>query len=342
MRVIAQDMRACQSRGADTLQSMTYSTFVATRLRTGVALAVLLAGAAPRALAQALPVSTPPPAAAQPSSAVSLKVTGTERMAAPAPVLSSAAPTPTSSSGSENLFVYAQLSYTGTAELHFYADDIGLRDAGGVMQSPQPCDLSSKLSSKILISPPTRPAIASTCLRYTMSTNDASNLALEYDHTEQAAQNAPGTPYHTSVAVFNPSTSTPRRVYATATQPAFKAYVLDEALVGGYIALNVDHLYVGGVDAAVPTSVGAYIKRQAEKLATDQTAFLAIASGSDLKVKMEQANVSRVLAAIEKDLLAAPALRTNAQWARWHTTFTADNDYLASLYDSWPATVASP
>ncbi len=263
-------------------------------------------------------------------------------MAAPAPPLSSAAPTPTSNSNMEDLFVYAQLSYTGTTELHFYAGDIGLDDARGVIQPPQPCDLSSKLSSKTLISPLTGPAIVSTCLRYTIATNDASNLALEYVHTEQASQNASGTPYHTSATVGNPPFSTPRRVYATATQPAFRAYVLDVALVGGYIALNVDRLYAGGANAAVPTSVGAYIKRQASKLATDQTAFLAVAPGSDLKAKMEQANVSRVFAAIQKDLLAAPALRTYAQWARWRAVFTADNDYMATLYDSWPATVTSP
>ncbi len=317
--------------------------YVAVPLRALIVPPLLLAGAgAPRALAQAILVSTPPPVVAQPASSVSLKVTGTERMAAPAPVLSSAAPTPTSSSGSEDLFVYAQLNYTGTTELHFYAGDIGLLDASGVMQSPQPCDLSSKLASKTLISPPTGPAVVSTCLRYTIATNDASNLALEYDHTEQASQNASGTPYHTSTSVGNPPFSTPRRVYATATQPAFQAYVLDEALVGGYIALNVDRLYAGGANAAVPTSVGTYIKRQASKLAADQTAFLAVAPGSDPKAKMEQANVSRVLAAIQQDLLAAPALRTYAQWARWRAAFTADNDYMAGLYDSWPATVASP
>jgi len=272
-----------------------------------------------------------------------LTVTGTERMTAPAPLLSSAAPTPTSSSSdTEDLFVYAQLSYTGTAELHFYASDIGLDDAAGVIQSPQPCDLSSKLPSKTLISPPTGPAIVSTCLRYTISTNDASNMALEYVHTEQASQNAPGTPYHASATVHNPPFSTPRRVYATATQPAFQAYVLDEALVGGYIALNVDRLYAGGVNAAVSTSIGDYIKRQAGKLAADRQAFLAVAPGSDLKAKMEQASVSRVLTAIQQDLLAAPTLRTYTQWAHWHTAFTADNNYMAGLYDSWPATVASP
>ena len=287
-------------------------------------------------------MSTPAPLPpAQASSAVGLTVTGTERMAAAAPVLSSAAPTPTSNSGSEDLFVYAQLSYTGTTELHFYAGDIGLLDASGAMQSPQPCDLSSKLSSKTLISPPTGPATVSTCLRYTVSTNDASNLALEYVHTEQTTQNAVGALYHASAMVKNPPVSTPRRVYATATQPAFQTYVLDESLVGGYIALNVDRLYAGGSDAVVPTSVATYIKRQAGRLAADRQAFLAVASGSDLKAKTEQVNVARVLAAIQQDLLAAPTLRTYAQWAHWRATFTADNDYMAGLYDSWPATVAS-
>lgn len=272
-----------------------------------------------------------------------LTVTGVERMTAPAPMLSSAVPTPTSSSGAmEDLFVYAQLSYTGTAELHFYAGDIGLRDANGAMQSPQPCDLSSKLSSKTLLSPPNGPATVSTCLRYTVATNDASHMSLEYFHTEQPSQNTPGTLYRQSALVHNPPFPTPRRVYATVTQPAFQAYVLDEALVGGYIALNVDRLYAGGGDAAVPTSVGNYVKQQAQKLAADQTAFLAVAPGSDLKAKTEQTNVSRVLTAIQQDLLAVTMLRTYAQWAHWRAAFTADNDYMASLYDSWPATVASP
>jgi len=264
-------------------------------------------------------------------------------MTAPASVLSSAAPTPTSSSSdTEDLFVYAQLSYTGTTELHFYAGDIGLDDATGVEQPPQSCDLSSKLPSKTLIAPPNGLAIVATCLRYTIATNDTSNMFLKYVHTEQAAGSASGTPYHASAPVHNPPFSTPRRVYATATQPAFQAYVLDEALVGGYIALNVDRLYADGADDAVPTAVGAYIKQRVGKLATDRQAFLAIAPGSDLKAKTEQTNVSRVLTAIQQDLLAAPALRTYAQWAHWRAAFTADNDYMAGLYDSWPATVASP
>ncbi len=319
--------------------------YVAAPLRGLIVPALLLAGAgAPRVLARVIPVSTPPPAPpAQASPAVGLTVTGTERMTAPMPLLSSAAPTPTSSSGdTEDLFVYAQLSYTGTAELHFYAGDIGLDDAAGVIQSPQPCDLSSKLSSKTLISPPTGPATVSTCLRYTITTNDASNMFLKYVHTEQTAGSASGTPYHASAPVHNPPFSTPRRVYATATQPAFQAYVLDEALVGGYIALNVDRLYAGGVNAAVSTSIGDYIKRQAGKLVADRQAFLAVAPGSDLKAKTEQTNVSRVLTAIQQDLLTAPTLRTYAQWAHWRAAFTADNDYMAGLYDSWPATVASP
>jgi len=319
--------------------------YVAAPLRGLIVPALLLAGSgAPRVLARVIPVSTPPPAPpAQTSPAVGLTVTGTERMTAPAPMLSSAAPTPTSSSSdTEDLFVYAQLSYTGTAELHFYAGDIGLLDASGVMQSPQPCDLSSKLPSKTLISPPTGPATVSTCLRYTITTTDTSNMALEYVHTEQTAGSVSGTPYHASTRVRNPPFSTPRRVYATATQPAFQAYVLDEALVGGYIALNVDRLYAGGADGAVPISVGAYIKQQAGKLATDHQAFLAVAPGSDLKAKTEQVNVSRVLTAIQQDLLAAPTLRTYAQWARWRAAFTVDNDYMATLYDSWPATIATP
>ena len=314
--------------------------YVAAPLRGLIVPALILAAGAPPTLTRVIPVSTPPP-----SPSVGLTVTGTERMTAPAPLLSSAAPTPTSSSGdTEDLFVYAQLSYTGTAELHFYASDIGLLDASGAIQSPQPCDLSSKLSSKTLISPPTGPATVSTCLRYTITTNDASNMALEYVHTEQTVGSASGagTPYHASARVHNPPFSTPRRGYATATQPAFQTYVLDEALVGGYIALNVDRPYAGGADAAVPASIGAYVKQQASKLAADQTAFLAVAPGSDLKAKAEQMNVSRVLTAIQQDLLAAPTLRTYAQWARWRATFTADNDYMAGLYDSWPATVAAP
>ena len=341
--------------------------YVAAPLWGLIVLAVLLVGlvgvAAPRALAHAIPVSTSAPTKpARPAAPlptppppslplVQLTVRKVERVAVPVPPQSQAiTTTPTPGGSMEYLFVSAQLRYSGTSDvLHFYAGDIGLHDASGVIQLPQSCDPSVKLPSKTLIASratpaaPVTPAVAPACLRYMVSVNTATTMALWYTHTEQAAQGVTPTVY----SILGPSVPYPpqesaRRVYATATQPAFKAYLLDEALAGGYIALDVDPLYAGGSDATVPGPVLEKIRGQVAKLVDDRRAFLSVAAAADPDVQTERIDVDNVFKTIlEQDLKAVSALRTYAQWAQWHTAFTADNSLLASLYDSWPATLAA-
>ncbi len=339
--------------------------------RSAVILAVILAAAiGPRVFAQrpVAPTSTLPaaPAATQPvatqaatqplSTAVQLKVTGVERGPAPPPPPVSTvvgSPTPTPSSVSADLFIYVKMSYNGATTLHFYAGDIGLRDPSGAVQSPQPCDRASKLSSKVLMAlSAVAPATASSCLRYSVSvsTTGAGDMALEYGHTEPTAQNTAGTPYVASALIPGarvPATPTPRRAYATATWPALRQYLRDEALVGGYIALNVDPLYAGGAGATIPTAARDYIARQVSALAGDHAAFLAV-DAADLSLRFnldtikERTDADNALTALDDDVKAAATLRTNAQWAQWRARLTADNDVLDSLYEAWPATIVTP
>jgi len=299
------------------------------------ALVVLLGGiVGARVFAQA-----PPP----PSSSVQLVVSGVERVPAPPPpVTAPITATPSPGSIPQNLFVSVKVYDTDTVNLlHFYAGDIGLRDAYGAVQPPRACDASGKLSSKSLIAPsPTVSATMSVCLRYTVSMSAAGGMALQYFHTEQIAQNAPPTAYHASAIVPNPPAPSGRRVYATATQLALRACLLDEALAGGYIALNVDPLYSGGADAIVPPAARTYIARQGARLAADHHAFLAVpAMPANADATKERLAADLILTAIENDLATAGALRANARWLRWRATFTAHNDALADLYDGWPAVV---
>ncbi len=298
---------------------------------------VLLAGiVGSRVFAQA-----PPP----PSSSVHLVVSGVERVPAPLPITAPMTATPSPSSIPQDLFVSVKVYYSDTTNLlHFYAGDISLRDAYGAVQSPRTCDASGKLTSKSLIAPsPTVSATMSGCLRYTASLGAASSMALQYFHTEQIAQNAPPTFYHASAAVPNPPAPSGRRVYATATQPALRACLLDEALAGGYITLNVDPLYANGADATVPGAVRAYIARQAARLAADHQAFLAVpAVPASADVRKERLEADTILTAIENDLATAGTLRSNARWMQWHAAFTAHNGALAALYDGWPAVVPAP
>ena len=308
-------------------------------------IALLLGGVGPRVFAQG-PVPPPSPA---PAGQLQMIVSSVER----APVLPVATlpgtPAPAPADSSVDLFVYVKVRYTGTDPLHFYAGDIGLRDASGAVKPPQACDPSGKLSSTLLISPPAPggPATVRACLRYTVSANGLPSLVLEYLHTEQSSQNAAGTLYRVPVdvpAAKVPAKPTPRRVYATATGPALRRYLLDEALAGGYIALNLDPLYADGADVAVPAATRAYIAGQATTLAADHRAFLAVDASSpsvtsDSHTKKERADVDAVLKAIDASLAALPTLRTNAQWARWHATFALENDILAGLYEAGPATL---
>lgn len=318
---------------------------------TVIAIVVLLLSGVvgPRVFAQG-PVTPPSPAPAPaPMGQLQIEVTGVERAPALPAATLPGTPAPAPADSPVDLFVYVKVRYSGADPLHFYAGDIGLRDASGVVQSPQACDLSGKLSSKLLMSPPppAGPATVRACLHYTVSTSGLASLALEYLYTEQASQSAPGVLYRVPAGVPAakiPGAPTPRRAYATATRPALRRYLLDEALAGGYIALNLDPLYAGGADATVPGTIRGYIAGQAARLAADHRAFLAVDASSpgvtsDPQTKKERADVDGVLTAIDASLAALPALRANAQWAQWRATFALENDVLAGLYEAWPATV---
>ncbi len=119
------------------------------------------------------------------------------------------------------------------------------------------------------------------------------------------------------------------------TQPAFQSYLVDEALVAGYIRLNLDTLDSGNGAVAVPAAARAYLRGGRTTLLGDHGAFDRVAaSGSDAQRLKAQADAA--FNAVERDLAAVQTLRRASDWRPWRAAFTRDDQALADLYQLWP------
>jgi len=266
-------------------------------------------------------------------SQVQLAVIDVEMVPSPLPAT---APTTTTVT-SEELYVKLRVRYTGPDMLRFSPDDIGLVDSSGKWHDPKSYDSAGKLTSATLIAPaPGRYAEQSGWLHYTVPIGVATIMKMVYEHTEQTPQGTPITVKLGDRMVSNPPHATLYRVYATATRPYLRAYLLDEALAGGQVSLDVASLYADGADHTVPGAVLMSLRRQLGKLAPDRRAF-DVVPAPDAAAQSERAQANAAFVAIEKDLVVVGTLHTQARWVAWYAQFIIDNNTLAALYDTWPA-----
>src|SRR5579884_2402419 len=136
----------------------------------------------------------------------------------------------------EELFVYVTVHYTGPSVLYLDPWSFRLIDGADTLWTPTSYDGPARLRGKELVGD----ARLAGWLLFVLP-NGAANLALGYKQTQSGKTLS--TAFITDRR-FTPHPS-PSRDYAVNTQPAFQSYLVDEALVAGYIRLNLDTLDSG-------------------------------------------------------------------------------------------------
>lgn len=226
----------------------------------------------------------------------------------------------------EELFVYVTVHYNGPALLYLNPGNFRLLAANDNLLSPVSYDGPEPLKGIEIVDD----AYVSGWLLFLVPTG-ATNLSLVYKQTQS------GKGLTTSL-VFSPRftpRASPRRDYGVSTQPALRAYLLDEALAAGYIQINVDPLDSGNGLVTIPASARGYLRQGRSALLRDHGAFDRIAApGAD--AQRLKAAADAIFTAIEKDLAAGIALRQPADWQAWRATFAGHDRALANLYQTWP------
>lgn len=226
----------------------------------------------------------------------------------------------------EELFVYVAIHYSGPSVLNLDPWSFRLIDDADSLWTPVSYDGPGRLRGKELVGD----AHLGGWLLFVIP-NGAANVALGYKQTQSGKTLS--TAFITDRR-FTPHHS-PARDYAVGTQPAFQAYLVDEALVAGYIRLNLDTLDSGNGAVAVLSSARAYLRNGRTTLLGDHGAFDRVAA-SGLDAQRLKARADAAFSAVEKDLSAVQTLRHAADWQPWRAAFTRDDHALADLYQAWP------
>jgi len=237
----------------------------------------------------------------------------------------------------EQLFVYVTITETmpATSVVTFDPHNLVLRDVDGLPHDQQTYEGAHALTSTSFLGP-----IGHTkgWLLFTVPTNATGGLSLAY------VQTPPGTSQGVSMPTFAaiPLTIPPpdaTRVYATRAVDALRAYILDEALAAGDVAMDLDTLYTAGGGGPVPTAARAELGRQRALLGGDRARFDAVSS-ADPRAQRLKATADAVFTAIENSLAAIGTVHTQAEWRAWRTTFGTDDHALGDLYQDWPGAQA--
>jgi hypothetical protein len=229
----------------------------------------------------------------------------------------------------EEVFIYADVRYSGADVLHLSPWNFRIQDASGVEHGPQSYDGADPLKSEDLLGK----AHTAGWLLFTMP-KSARNLILVYQQTVQTQSGIKEDVPLAQTASFTPRPNL-KRLYAANTQQALDAYLLDEALTAGYIRMQVDPLYADGGNGALPGDVRARLQHLRAVLGQDHRAFDLIAA-PDAQARLLKSDADSAFTAIEGDVAAARTLRRYADWLSWNAAFTTDDHALADLYQIWP------
>lgn len=234
-------------------------------------------------------------------------------------------------SANDDLFVEANVQYTGADVFRLSTSDFRLIDSGNVAQHAASYDGANPLQSTEFTGSGSTKGWLLFKVKVSVRTR---TLSLGYIQTVSMPSGTQQPMLLGQSKPFSLGMPDPRRLYAANAQLALQTYLLDEAQAAGYIRENVAPLYASGAGSAIPAGVRARIAAFRRTLAGDRRAFDAVPSVSAARGLKAQSDTA--FAAIDRDLIALLSLHRTSDWLAWSTLFTTDDLALADLYQNWP------